>query len=186
VGDLVDGTPATPVVVIDDQQVLELHLDVPAADLVRIHEKAPTEIRLNALPDVVFRGEVSALSPSVDPATELGTARIAFDPASPELSRVRIGLSGAATIVAAERPDVTLVPAAALRRSSEGTNQVVVCSTSSTAVVREVTPGIRGVEVIEITDGLGPGDQVVVDHVVGLEDGTPIRDVSARSSGSAQ
>jgi len=185
VGDLVDGTSATPVVVIDDQEILELHIDTPASDLVRLRLKALAEIRLDALPNVVFQGEVSALSPSVDPATELGTARIAFNDSSPELSRVRIGLSGTVAITAGMRSDAMLAPASSLRRSSEGTSQVVICSPSSTASVRDVTPGIRGVDAVEITDGLRLDEKVVVDHVIGLEDGTPIRDTSTPARGSA-
>jgi RND family efflux transporter MFP subunit len=175
VGDLVDGTPATPVVVIDDLETLELHIDTPAVDLVKLREQAPAEVRLDALPGLVFRGAVAAISPGVDPASALGTTRVAFDAANPDLGRVRIGLAGAADISLGERTAVTVVPATAVRRSIEGAFQVVVCSPGATAVVREVTVGARDGEATEVADGVAPGELVVVDHVIGLEDGTPIR-----------
>jgi RND family efflux transporter MFP subunit len=186
IGDLVDGTPATPVVVIDDLETLELHIDTPAADLVKLREKAPAELRLDALPGVAFRGEVAAISPAVDPATALGTTRVAFDASNADLARVRIGLAGGATIMLGERPGVTVVPATAVRRSLEGAHEVVVCSPDATAAVRDVTTGARDRDVVEISAGVAPGDLVVVDHVIGLEDGTPIRVVRTGGAGGAR
>jgi hypothetical protein len=57
-----------------------------------------------------------------------------------------------------------------------GEDQVVVCE-GGTAHVRTVAIGRRddqGLEGVEIRDGLRAGEQVVVDHVLGLEDGQPL------------
>jgi multidrug efflux pump subunit AcrA (membrane-fusion protein) len=40
--------------------------------------------------------------------------------------------------------------------------------------VRKVVIGNRGDQGIEIKDGIKTGEQVVVDHVLGLQDGQPL------------
>ena len=69
----------------------------------------------------------------------------------------------------AKRPGI-LVPASALRRSMVGEDEVVVCD-AGTAHVHKVEIGNRSERGIEIKDGLKAGEQVVVDHVLGLQDG---------------
>jgi multidrug efflux pump subunit AcrA (membrane-fusion protein) len=71
--------------------------------------------------------------------------------------------------VVSHRPGV-VVPPTALRRSAVGSDEVVVCE-GGVAKVRTVTIGQRGDAVVEITSGLKAGEQIVVDHVLGLDDG---------------
>jgi multidrug efflux pump subunit AcrA (membrane-fusion protein) len=49
----------------------------------------------------------------------------------------------------------------------------VVCD-GTTARVRKVAIGNRGDEGVEITEGLKAGEQVVIDHVLGLQNDQPI------------
>src|SRR5205823_603168 len=78
-GELVDGTPATPVVEVADPSRLELVADVPAGDLVRLGRGAQAEISSAALPGVRWHGAVAVVSPAVDRTTGLGTVRISID-----------------------------------------------------------------------------------------------------------
>jgi len=56
------------------------------------------------------------------------------------------------------------------------------------AKVRTVTIGARGDAVVEITSGLKAGEQIVVDHVLGLDDGQALGsaggNVNAKTKGS--
>ncbi len=83
VGELVDGTPATPIAEIADPSILELRASVPAADLVHLAAGQAAEVRLDALPEVQLRGKVTAVSPAVDPATAQGSVRVALDAPPP-------------------------------------------------------------------------------------------------------
>jgi len=180
-GELVDGTPATPIVEIADPVTLELRADAPAADLVRVAVGATGEIHLSALPDQPLHGTVVFASPAVDPTTSLGVVRASID-APPKGIQLKLGLTGTLTIDVGGRRNAVLVPASAIRRSSEGTQEVVVCADEkgvSTARVREVKVGRHVGDDSEITSGLAAGDRVVTRHVLGLEDGARIQPIGA-------
>jgi HlyD family secretion protein len=111
---------------------------------------------------------VARVSPAVDPTTLLGTVRIALDASA----KLPIGSAGTARIVTGKRQGVA-VPANALRRSMTGSDEVVVCD-KGVARVRGVTLGVRDGATVEIATGLAAGEAIVVDHVLGLDDGQPL------------
>jgi RND family efflux transporter MFP subunit len=175
-GELVDGTPATPIVEVANTEVLELSCDVASSDLVRVDEGAAVEVRLDALPERTVDGKVARIAPTVDPTTSLGRVRIELSPPAALLTRLRIGMGGKATVAVGERPAL-VVPPSALRRSQDGQDQVVVCARregGTIASAKDVTVGARSAAGVEITRGLSVGTPVVVDRVLGLEDGTPV------------
>jgi len=173
-GDLVDGTSQTPLLEVADPASLELRTDAPAAALLRLRQDAPAEVRIDALPEAVLSGRILSLPPAVDPQTGMGRVRVAIDPSELQL---KIGLSGRANVQIALRPLVTLVPAAAVRRSSAGADEVVVCvqeGGSSKAEVRTLELGVRHADEVEVRDGLRPGELVVIDHALNLESGVSL------------
>jgi membrane fusion protein (multidrug efflux system) len=52
---------------------------------------------------------------------------------------------------------------------------VFVVGSDGTAEQREIQLGVRGVGWVEVVSGLEPGDMVVVDGLLGLRDGAPVR-----------
>ncbi len=101
-------------------------------------------------------GTVVRVAPAVGPATMLGLVRVAL--AASE--GVKVGTAATGQIAIRQRPGIR-VPASALRRSTVGEDEVVVCE-GGTAHVRTVAIGQRGEQGTEIKDGLKPGEQVVV------------------------
>jgi RND family efflux transporter MFP subunit len=178
-GELVDGTPATPIVEIADPVALEIKADVPPADLVRLRDGVAAEIRLDAVPDAPLVGKVILVSPAVDATTGLGSVRVAIAP-PPESADIalKLGLAGTIAITASRRAAALTVPAAAVRRSTDGGEEVVVCAKGEkdalTAAVRAVKVGARTGDRVELATGVAAGEAVVVQHVVGLDDGTPL------------
>ncbi len=177
-GELVDGTPATPVVEIADPATLEIRADVPANQLVRIREGTAVEIDLDALPGTPLHGAIVFVSPAVDPATSLGTVRAKLEPPAPGADvQLKLGLAGRIVITVARREGVVQVPAVAVRRSTEGGEEIVVCAKKgddAKAEVRAIKVGARNGDVVEITDGVKVGELVVTQHMVGLEDGATL------------
>jgi RND family efflux transporter MFP subunit len=168
VGESVDGTTATPVAELADLSVLELHAQVPTGAMARLADKLPATVRVIGLA-TPFPASVARVAPAVDPATLLGGVRLTIDPKAEGIAGVKVGSAATARIVIATRPGV-IVPEAALRRSMVGADEVVVCE-GSVARIRPVAIGQRGEHGVEITEGLSPGDKIVVDHVLGIEDG---------------
>jgi len=177
VGESVDGTAATWIAEIADLRVLELHAQALPAALRPLRDGMPATVRAMG-DEATVGGTVVRIAPAVDPATLLGLVRIALATSD----GIKVGTAATARIVIARRPGLR-VPASALRRSMVGDDEVVVCE-GGTAHVRKVAVGQRGDQGSEITDGLHPGDQVVVDHVLGLQDGQPLV-APARAAASA-
>ena len=173
VGELVDGTPATPIAEIADTSELELVTDVPAQDLVRLSRGAPATLNFPALPDRNFKASVSRVSPSVDRATGMGTVRIAIAPS--ETAGPPVGTFGVARVESGEPHQVMLVPPAAVRTVVGREGEVVICGPDHVAHVRKVSPGQSRDGLVEVRGEIGPSDHVAVAPVLGLADGEALR-----------
>ena len=169
-GELVDGTPATPVVEVADPSHLELDCDAAAAELVRIEKGARAELTVPAIPGAAWAGKVAAVSPAVDRATGLGTVRIAF--AFDGAARPPLGVLGAARIVTGPARRAPVIPQRALRSGLGAETDVVLCGGDGLAHVRQVRRGVAAGAKIEV-QGLAVGERVALDPL-GLTDGQPI------------
>jgi membrane fusion protein, heavy metal efflux system len=169
-GELVDGTPATPLAEVADPAELELRGDAAAADLVRLAEGQPAEVRLDALPDTPFPAKVLFVAPAIDPAGAVGWVRFSLAPG--DAVHPRLGLAGQARVALTVRTALT-VPATALRRGAGGETEVVVCA-GDKAKVAPVKVGATQGDKAEIVSGITAADRVVVDHALNLQDGAAI------------
>jgi RND family efflux transporter MFP subunit len=196
-GELVDGTPATPVVEVGDPAQLELVATVPAAELVQIRGTATARVDLPVMPGRHLAGHVSLVSPAVDRLTGLGTVRVRLD-----LKGVvgpPIGVTGTARINVGRHRRRSLVPVAALRAPNGSQAEIALCGRDGRAHVVRVEVGRERSGLVEIsaggagagTDGdtdtsvrdtlptptppaIEVGALVIVDPVLGIEDGDPI------------
>lgn len=80
------------------------------------------------------------------------------------------------------RQDATLVPTAAIQRGSPGTFVFLVKPDQTVAVAKVALGAVEG-ETTEVTSGLAPGDQVVVDGTDKLHDGAKVTLIDARNPG---
>ncbi len=186
-GELVDGTPATPVIEVGDPTHLELVATATAADLVQVHARDAAVVTLPALPDLAVRGTVAAVSPAVDRATGLGSIRIALETRAGPLPPV--GVTGVARIETGGAHRATLAPAAALRAALGDDAEVVVCGADRRAHVVRVQSGARtdttSGALVEIRapggDGgagtFSAGARVAIEPVLGLADGDALEPV---------
>jgi RND family efflux transporter MFP subunit len=175
-GESVDGTSATPIVEIADLAVLELRAQVPPRALMALREGQAAAVSAAGV-DAPIAAKVARVAPAVDPATLLGTVRVELAGAA----RLPVGSAATARIVVGTHRGLA-VPAQALRRSLTGADELVVCD-GATARVRAVTVGQRGTTVVEIAQGLADGERIVVDHVLGLEEGQALAPAARGSAG---
>jgi RND family efflux transporter MFP subunit len=169
-GDLVDGTPATPIVDVGDPSQLNLLISVTPSQLIALSLDQHGEARFDALPGKSWPVRVFSVSPAVDAVTGLGQARLRFD-AAPVLPP--IGLAGEARVDVSAPSEVLTIPETALRGSSSGGFEVLRCEGGVARVV-EVRIGERFGARVEVLEGLDAGTPIVSADVLGLDDGVTL------------
>jgi multidrug efflux pump subunit AcrA (membrane-fusion protein) len=133
------------------------------------------QVELPSVPGLALEATVRSVAPAVDPATGTGAVRFALVLAA-DGPRPPIGVVARARATVASR-DALTVPIDALRGSSQGGTEVLVCE-DGVVRARAVTVGLRG-ERAEITSGLDGSESIVVSRVIGIDDETPLADPDA-------
>jgi RND family efflux transporter MFP subunit len=171
-GALVDGTSATPIVGLAASAAAEFVADATERDLSEIDVGQVAE---GELPTEHFalRGTVRARSTALDPATGLGTVRVALEAAP---TAIPMGAFGHVAILTRHREGVRVVPTAALRGAVADGVEIALCL-GDHAEVRAVAVGYRDEQRVEVVRGLEDRDRVAIDHVLGLSTGTSIVEV---------
>jgi RND family efflux transporter MFP subunit len=140
-GELVDGTPATPILEVGDPSALELVGTATAFALVHIQPGDVARIEVPALPSFPFAGVVAAVSPAVDRATGLGTVRVTL--AGGGKVTPPVGLTATARVEVGQPRRAVVVPTAALRAAIGPRAELVICGTDRHAhVVGVVRAGL--------------------------------------------
>jgi RND family efflux transporter MFP subunit len=170
-GALVDGTAATPIVQLAATALAEFDADATERQLAALAAGQPAQIEL-AVGGEPIAGTVRARSSALDAATGLGLVRIAVESTGP----LTLGAFGQAVVSTGKRDNVLVVPAAAMRGALADGAELVVCG-GGKADVRAVKVGWRDEERVEVTGGVKDGERVAIDHVLGLETGTPLAEV---------
>jgi membrane fusion protein (multidrug efflux system) len=170
-GEAVDGTPAQPIFQVANLSSVELFGSVPAEYLGRIRVGQKMEMGTETLPGAKLEGRVVAVSPAVDPATNMGLVRIEL--ANPA-GRLRYGMYLAAQVPVETHSDVLVVPRKAVYRNEEGATLVYKVKGDAVAAV-PVTRGIETTDLSEVTGDLQPGDTLVLDGGYGLPDGAHVK-----------
>ncbi|MBC2769910.1 efflux RND transporter periplasmic adaptor subunit [Pusillimonas minor] len=144
--------------------LLEIGTDTNAELLVPIDERnlgvlkvgQPATVIADAYPDNPFPARISTIAPAVDP--ERGTVDVRLQ-ATPEPDFLRQDMTITVTITTGERDAAIVVPNDALFRSVNGTTAVWRYEDGKLAPV-DVTTGLRGQSLTEVTEGLAPKDLI--------------------------
>jgi membrane fusion protein, copper/silver efflux system len=146
----------TNLFLIADPSVLWADLAVFEQDARAVRVGTPTTTTVDALPGRTFQGRVTFISPQLDEKTRTLTARVEIDNSSREL---RPGMYATAQLASAGRSAVSVPLEAVL---PTGTKDLVFVNRGDGRFVpREVRVGVRGDSLVEIVEGLKPGDEVV-------------------------
>ena len=163
VGEQVDGTAAQPVVEVANLDLVELAANVPAEYLAAVRTGQPVTITSETFPGRTFDGQVIAIAPSVDPASNSTVARIRIRNSGRLL---KVGLFAQARIPAERHKDALVVPASAITRDTEG--PAVYVLTGDTAQRTAVKLGIETADAVEIVSGVTEGQTVLTTNIHGL------------------
>jgi RND family efflux transporter MFP subunit len=170
-GAIVDGTAATPIIQLAASNSVEFVADATQSELAAIEEGQPAKgLLVSAGDGNALEGTVRARSTSLDPATGLGTVRVAL---ATQGAKVPIGSFGRIVITTEHRDAVLVLPSAAIRGSVSDGAEIALCKDGK-AELHTVKVGWRDDDRVEVLEGAGAGDKVATDHVLGLDDGTAI------------
>jgi RND family efflux transporter MFP subunit len=162
------GSPLMTIV--DSSSVIaRVNLPPALASFVRVGQAATiaatdTGAKLN--------GKVTVVSPAVDPQST--TVEIWVQAPNPK-GELRPGSSAHVVISAGKIPGAVVVPASAILPSGEGGTKVIVVGKDMVAHSRQVETGVRTEELAQVVSGVKPGEQVVTEGGVGVEDGAKLK-----------
>ena len=156
-------------VLLDDGR-MKVAVDVLEADLVRLRKGVTARVRVPALGEDPFLGTIYAINPSVD--SETGTGRVTVAIPNPQ-GRLIAGLFAYVALETERLSGRLVVPAeAVLTRQGR---DLVFCIESGRAQWIYVTAGSRSGDMVEITEGLSPGDTVAVAGHFALAHDAPVK-----------
>lgn len=163
------------VVTIADMDSLLVEADVSESNLQKVKVNQPCEIQLDALPETRFRGMVHMIVPTADRSKASVMIKVKF------LDRdKRILPEMSAKVAFLERP---VTGEEQKPKTAVNTNAVVTYDSSKfTFLIKDdrvtkvpLTTGIQIGDMIEVLEGVKPGDKVVINPSRTLKDGSRIK-----------
>jgi membrane fusion protein, multidrug efflux system len=174
-GNMIHATDTTGLVLLTQTHPITVVFAVPSDQLTQIlpHWRKGEELTVDALDRdgrSLAHGKLAAVDNQIDVTTGTVKLKGQFDntddalfPAQFVNARLKIAtLSG-----------VTLIPSAAVQRGAPGTFVYVVAA-NNTVSLRKVTLGPASGDLVSISTGVQPGEQVVIDGVDKLRDGAKV------------
>jgi membrane fusion protein (multidrug efflux system) len=174
VGDFVDV--GRDIVNLEQIDPLKADFRVAEVYLAAVGPGLQIALSADAFPGESFAGEVYAIDPLID---ESGRSIVLRARLPNRDDRLRPGLFVRVTLVLNERDDAIQVPEQAL--VPQGQDQFVFRVVDGKAALTKVTAGIRRDGMVEITEGLGPEDEVVTAGQLKIRDGAEVKPVGAEA-----
>ena len=165
------GMPVATVASYSDR--IRVRAAVSDADLPYAKAGSTADVSVSAIPDQVFSGRVTQISPMVDAMSRSATVEVTL---SNSQHRLVPGMTASVRLVVERREHVVAVPLSALF-STDKTRAVIIDGT--TARSRPIQTGLVGDELVEIVSGIQPGDKVATVGKERVQDGETVRPVEA-------
>ena len=163
------------VVTMADMETLEVEADVSESNLPKVRLEQPCEIQLDALPDLRLRGVVQRIVPTVDRAKATVLVKIKFIDHAPQvLPEMSAKIAFLEKEMPAEQRSSRMVvhPDAVVQRNGE--NVVFIMKEGKVLETAVETGGQIG-DMVEVRQGLKPGDKVVLRPPGNLDNGDNVR-----------
>jgi cobalt-zinc-cadmium efflux system membrane fusion protein len=166
-GEVVTAASTDPIMRVIDPARLEIQIEVPTGQALRIRESHPAQVLTLAA------GTFTALvtRPPIGLLTDAATTPVRL--AAPELSALALNDIVQVELVLDERSDALVVPAEAVQRDVAST-YVMVAGPDGIARHRPVRIGLTAGGLVQIADGLQPGELVIVQGLLDAVDGMPV------------
>ena len=187
IGNIVSSGQTNGIVVVTQEQPISVLFSLPEDNIGDVMGRINSGAKLTAYAydrgqtALIATGTLQALDSQIDTTTGTVKARALFDNTDGKLfpnQFVNVRL------LVDTLHDQTLVPVAAVQRGAEG-SYVFVVQPDKTVAQRTVTLGPGNATLVSITQGLKPGDVVVVDGADRLRDGASVSTTAVISKPSA-
>jgi multidrug efflux pump subunit AcrA (membrane-fusion protein) len=151
--------------------VLKLQLQTPEQRASQVKVGMVVNARVAAWPDRVFSGKVTAINPSVDPASRVFTVEARFDNGGAQL---RPGMFATAKVMLPGGENAVFVPRAAVARDKTTDSYQVFTVENGVARLRVVVPGEADGNSSRIVSGLTGNETVATARLAELYDGAAV------------
>ncbi|MDT8399185.1 MAG: efflux RND transporter periplasmic adaptor subunit [Pseudomonadales bacterium] len=169
-------TPQTELYRLADLSTVWVYADVYEYEMPWVTEGDMAQLRLAGLPNQLFEGRLDFIYPYLDEATRTQKVRLSF--ANPG-RLLKPEMYGDVTIRTSRQVDAVVIPDEAVIRSGRR-EQVFVLRSPGQYEPRPVTLGVGTDGMVQITDGLEAGEQVVVSGQFLIDSESNLREVSAK------
>ena len=166
IGDAV--TPQVPVALVVRMNTVEVTFSVVERDIPKVKTGLEASIKVDAHPDTIFQGKVTMVSPVVDPISRTSRAEITVDNRKGFL---KPGMFARVDLTVREEKNTVVVPADAVLGRAE---RYVFLAEKGKAVRKSVSLGIRENNRVQVVEGLGAGDTLIVVGQRVVDDGEEV------------
>lgn len=168
-------TPGTEITTLDDISTVRLDFSVPESFLSAVLPGQSVAARSVAFPEVEFEGDVRTISSRINPITRAVIVRAELP--NPD-HRLRPGMLLTINLER-DRRQTLLIPEEAIVPIEDRAYTFLVDDGRASRV--EVSTGARRPGLIEVTEGLEPGQIIVIDGAMRLRDGSEVRITEERN-----
>jgi RND family efflux transporter MFP subunit len=164
VGEQVDGTAAQPVFEVASTSEVELFGNVPALYLDKIRVGQTLRISTDAFPGKVFQSHIVAISPAVDPSTNVGLVRIRIANGA---GLLRLGMFLTAQVPLETHRNALVAPLGAVYRDQDGNPEIYRVEGEKAEAVA-VKLGLETKDRVELLSGAQEGETIILGGGYGL------------------
>lgn len=161
------GQPMVELVNVDK---IKIHVNAPELDVRYLNKGQAVMVTVDAFPGLRLKGKVDFVSFKADPATKTFRVRVLIDNPKHE---IRPGMIARVAFLRRMIPDALSAPLFALQ--DKGGERLLFVEEEGIARARTVSIGVIAGDRVQITDGLNPGDHLIVTGQRDVEEGIKVQ-----------
>lgn len=180
------NSAGSTIVTLGDITRMYVQATVDETDLANINEGQDVEVDFDAYPGIPFDGKVARIEPLavVNQNVTQFNVRVEIDNSSPTFRLLKPGMNATCNFLVGQKDNVVAVPGAAIQTDDNG-SYVLIAKGGKTAPAdptsglpadpgtlvgvktqhRAIETGLEGDDATEVTNGLKPGDRIVVQTI---------------------
>ena len=168
------AVPGAPLLTIESGTDYRLEAAVQESQINKIHLRDQVRVQIDALGQQELAGIVVETVPAADPVSRSYLVKISIALPAGNQQIIRSGLYGKARFITGQTQAITIPQKAVVERGQ--LTSVYVVDQSGTARMRLVKTGKTYGDQVEVLSGLREGEQIVVDGLAAVSDGSRVRE----------